>query len=264
MGNYETKRATVIILVVISVLLIAIVTIVLLLRDDDQVLGNFSSNGITINEKELEDTNSESFKTTRRTLENDFNLKKELIIDDFKSSKFSGEDLQKVLWNFIFSFDIKNDKYVTNLTGENFCLRKYNVIDAFKELYDIDITEYLNLIKGYKKYVSIDDAKYCFNYRNVSNEFNNEIKLGISTIKVNKTTLIANVYVFEYYTLHTNLENNNIKVLESYINSKNYQEAAKVVRDNLYGKVTLKQVEFKVNKRAKFFKYQILSIKNIV
>ena len=264
MVDYDSRRVTIKMLAVISVIMFSIVVIVVLTRDDSN-LGDFSSNNnIRITEDDLTNTNSEKYTTTRRELERDFNLKKELIISDFKSNKFEGRDLQNILWNFIFSFDLNNQKYISNLTGDYFCLTRSGVNEAFNELYGIDIKDYLDTIQGYKNYVSMDRSKFCFNYKNISNEYNNEIKLGISTIKLNGTVLIANVYVFEYYTLHTEAENNSIKVLENYINSKNYTEAANVVRNNLFGKVTLKQVEFKVNKRAKYFKYQILSTKNIV
>ena len=51
--------------------------------------------------------------------------------------------------------------------------------------------------------------------------------------------------------------------LESYINTSNFDEAKKIVINNLNGKVTHKQLQFKINNNGKMFKYQILNSKNL-
>ena len=265
MINRETK-ATFIILFAVA-LFIGIIVISLLIinnnKKDDVYFPNYENK--KINENDINDYNSESYLELKRQLQNDYYFAKEALISNYNSLSFSSTNLQDMIWNFIFSYDINNNlNHIISINRDDgvFCMRKRNVIDAFKELYGIDITNEIELFEGYFQYVTVSLNTYCFNYGNVSMEYNNnEIYTLIDKIIYEDGILTTNLYLYEFYTMDSPSEIENVKLLKRAIDNNNYNEANNIVNNYLVGKVTHKQLDFKVQNNAEHFKYQILSSK---
>jgi hypothetical protein len=142
-------------------------------------------------------------------------------------------------------------------------MRSRYVIDSFEELYGVNITKDIDYLDGYYEYVKSRNNRYCFNFGNVAKDYNNEIKVLVDGISVKDDVVTTNIYLFEYYTSETALELQYVENLKLAIKSSNSIEATNIVKNKLNGKVTHKQLEFKINNGGKFFKYQILNSKNL-
>ncbi len=258
MNNYEQNKATLIVLAAISFILIIIIVPIILNNNKKEDKENFPTyKNIEVNNKN--NNNNE----VKKQLEKDYNFRKEVLIDDFDYENYTSLDVQNVLWNYIFSYELSNTKYLSSISENKFCLRNQYVIDSFKELYNIDISKDLDLLPGYYKYVTNDKRRYCFNYKNVSLEYNNDIRIGIDNISIDDDIITARLYLYEYYIMNTSSELSNVNTLENYIDNGNYSAASNVVKDYLAGKITHKELKFKINNNAKFYKYQILSSKKL-
>ena len=207
--------------------------------------------------------NTNNLDSLKKQLEQDYNFRKEMLINDYDYDVYTSIDIQNMLWNFIFSYEINNTKYLSSKSDTKYCMRESYVIDGFKELYNVDISKDLHLLPGYYKYVTFNNRKYCFNYKNVSLEYNNSIRVGINNLTKKDDVYYADIYLYEYYILNSDAEISNEKTLERYIESSNYNEAKNLVNNYLAGRVTHKNVNFKIDNRAKFFKYKVLYAKNI-
>ena len=259
----ENKVTIIILASIVGIFfLIAIPSIIISNRNDREK--NFPDyTNVQITEKDVEDVSSKSYSDIKYQLEHDHNFAKESLISNFNYKNYSSSNFQKLIWNFIFSFELNNTKYISSKGNSKFCLRQSNVVKGFDELYGINITKDIPLFEGYYQYVNYNNNRYCFNYKNVSNEYNNDIKLGIDAISVKDNIVTTNVYVYEYYTTLTSEEKVLINNLENYINNSNFSASSDIVLNNLNGKVTHKQLQFKINSDGKMFKYQILVSKNI-
>ena len=261
MKNFQEQKATLMILAIVLVFILLITIPVLLNNNEKEDKEDFPS--YTKIDIKSDGTSLNNYDEVKNKLENDYNFKKEVLINDYDYENYTSIDIQNLLWNYIFSYELNNTKYLSSISDTKFCLREQYVIDSFNELYNIDISNDLNLLPGYYKYVTKDKRKYCFNYQNVSKEYNNDTKLGIDSINVNDDIVTINVYLYEYYIMNTASELSNVSELERYISMSDFNNASKVVTDYLSGKVTHKQLKFKINNSAKFYKYQILSSKKL-
>ncbi len=257
------KKATFIILGTITIILLIIIIPIVIITKEQENKKNFPEyKNIDITAKNIKNQNSESYKEIKKSLESDYYFSKETIITNYDYEN-TNKNIKDMIWNFIFSYELQNTKYMTsnNKTDGVFCLSKKNTISAFKELYNIDITNELDLLPGYHEYVYKKNGNYCFIYKNVGNDYDNEIKIAIEDMSMKDNTVTANIYVYEYYTNGLDNEKSNINILERYIENNNYSSANNVVINYLNGKVTHKQLKFKINNNGKFFKYKILSSK---
>jgi hypothetical protein len=170
-----------------------------------------------------------------------------------------------MVWNYIFAYELNNKKYLSNVdAGEGtFCMRSRYVIDSFEELYGVKITKDIDYLDGYYEYVKSRKNLYCFNYGNVARDYSNDIRVLVEELSEEKNVITANIYLYEYYTTDTELEISLVNELEKAIKKSNSIKANEIVKEQLNGKVTHKQLQFKINNSGDFFKYQILNSKNL-
>ena len=263
MKNIRDKKALFyVLLIIVGFLTMIIVPFVVYSIRKDRIDSFPQYTEITIDKSSI--VNS-TYDEVKRKLESDYYFKREAYIDNYDYENFDGSNLKNMIWNFIFSYELNNTKYMTNINYDSgtFCMKAKDVVDAFKELYVTDITNSLDYFAGYHEYVTHKNNKYCFNFRNVSYDHSNNILIGIDNIYVENDVITTDLYVYEYYTTFTERENKYVSLVKNYINNYNLTEAGNIIKKNLNGEVKHKKVSFKLNKYGKHFKYQILSSKNI-
>ena len=266
MMNLKDSKSTLIVLGIVIGLLLAIIIPILISSKNKEEKTNFPEREvIKIGEKDVVDVNSESYKKIKSQLEKDPYFAREAMISNYNYKNYTSADLETMLWNFIFSYSLTNKKQMSNFDSKNqlFCLRRKNVIDAFNELYNVNITENIDYLEGYIDYVSTKSGRLCFEYGNVAKDYNNDLLVSIDGIAVNDNVITTNLYLYEYYTTYSGHELDDIERLKEKANASNYKEAQNIVVNNLKGKVTHKQLQFYILNNGKHFKYQILVSKNL-
>ncbi|MGM9877187.1 MAG: hypothetical protein ACI33S_00925 [Bacilli bacterium] len=261
--NKEKKITFMIILT--AIVLLSIITIPLIIKYNiEKDKDNFPEyKDIDIDEDLL--SNEQTYEQIKKDLQNDFYFNKLAIMTDYDYKESSTENLQDLLWHFIFNYELSNDSYFSYTDSANgkYCFSKKNLINAFNEFYKLDITDKYNYLEGYYKYVYISSKGYCLDFKRVSDEYDNNIKIAIERMSILGTTITTDLYVYEYYASSTN-EKYYENLLGQAIDSKDYSKAKTLVENYLNGTVTHKQIQFKKNTRGKYFKYQILVSKKLV
>ena len=216
---------------------------------------------INISGNKLEDETE--YNNIKKQLQNDYYFTKLGIMIDYDYEKFDPVVLEEMVWHLIFNYELENEKYFTKIDKDKqiYCMKKTRFIDAFEELYNIDITEKQNLLKGFYKYIYDKSNVYCMDVGNVAKEYDNDIKIAVERLAMIGTTITADINVYEYYT--TSVDNKYVKDLEFAINSNNLEGAKFTIENDLHGTVRKRQIKFKINKHGDYFKYTLLSIKNI-
>ena len=232
-------------------------------EDDKENFPTYSS--IDVNAEGLDDESSPNYNALKNRLETDYNFAKEVLISNYYYKNYTSADLQSMLWHYIFAYELNNTKYLAKFdkSAGVFCMREKYVISSFEELYGVKITKDIESLDGYINYVTYEKEKYCFHYKNVAREYGNEIKLLVDGISVKEGIVTANIYLYEYYTSDTLKERENIEQLNAAIKRSSINDANSIVKNDLNGKVTHKQLEFRVQNGGDFFKYQILKSKNL-
>ena len=266
MFKRETKATLIILGIILVIILIISIPLYFLSKkpNNEKYFPNYKE--IEVNEDEINDYSSESYKYLKEQLQNDYYFKKEALINYYNYKNYTSADLENMVRNFIFSYEITNNRYISTINKDEgyFCMRTRRIIEAFEELYGVNITKDTEYLEGYFQYVSKNSNGYCFDYANVSYEYNNnEIYIAIDGIQAEKGVLTANLYVYEFYIMDSDSEINNVNLLKDAIDNNNYSLANDIVSNYLNGKVTHKQLEFKINNDGNYFKYQILSSKLI-
>lgn len=257
-------KAGAIIAAIIGVFVLFLVVLSLQDAEEDKV--NFPEyENLKIKENDVKDTSSNEYKQIKERLENDYYFIKEALVPTYNYKFYTSANLEKMVWNYIFSFELSNKKYLSSMDtdGGNFCMRKKYVIESFEELYGVNITADIELLDGYYEYVKSRSNNYCFNFGNVARDYNNEIKILVEAISVDSKIVTANLYLFEYYTTDTPKELENVERLKTAIKNSSTNEAISIVENSLNGKYTHKQLQFVINNGGKFFKYQILNSKKL-
>ena len=251
----------------IVVFLIAVVVLLyVIFNDSESDKENFPTyDKITIDEEALEDESSENYNELKNKLETDYNFAKEALISNYNYKNYTSADLESMIWHYIFAYELNNRNNLSKFDAEAgvFCMREKYVISSFEELYGVKITKDIESLDGYINYVTYEKEKYCLHYKNVAREYGNEIKLLVDGISVKEGIVTANIYLYEYYTSDTLKERENIEQLNAAIKRSNINDANSIVKNDLNGKVTHKQLEFRVQNGGDFFKYQILKSKNL-
>lgn len=216
---------------------------------------------INISKNRLED--EIEYNNIKKQLQNDYYFTKLGIMIDYDSERFNPIYLEEMVWHLIFNYELENDTYFTKVDKEKqiYCMKKSRFLEAFEELYNVDIEENQNVLKGFYKYIYDQPQVYCMDAGNVAKEYDNDIKIGIERLAMIGTTITADINVYEYYT--SSVDNTYVDDLEFAINSGNFEGAKYTVEKALHGKVQKRQIKFKMNKHGNHFKYTILSIKNI-
>lgn len=256
------KQATFRIILFFALLGIAIIVPFVVFQDLNYKDENFPDfENINISKNDLED--DFEYDKIRTQLENDYYFSKLATMIEYDSENFTSEHLDKLVWHLIFNYELKNTKNFNYSDEKNqvYCLSQNKFKEAFKELYNVDVSNYTYLLKGYYQYVYERSNGYCLDFGNVAKDYDNDIKISIERMAYVGSVLTADVYVYEYYTPDNN--NQNVKDLESAISSKNYTGAKSIVKNKLFGKTTHKTIRFKINKRGKHFKYTIISVDNL-
>ena len=264
MKNNSQLKAIIIIVVVI-VALLAIITIPSFVSNTVEEEREYFPTYEKIDVKRISesDNSSEKYVSLKTKLEKDPTFAREMLLGNYNYNSFDGSNLRMLIRTYIFSYQLTNTKYLSVINEDDgkFCMKQKYVIESFKELYNINITEKLEYFPGYFEYITKTSGRYCFNYRTVTNEYDDQIAIGIDEMSTRSGIVKAKVYVYEYHSNDTSRQKAAINNLKNYINKSDFTAAKKVVIDQLNGSVTYKQVQFKVNNNAKFYKYQILSMK---
>ena len=215
---------------------------------------------------------------TRKSLENDVYFKKFVTAPTYNYANIRKEIdpttgltysyiedgyLRNMITNFIFNYQLTNDGPLTNINYNTgyFCMTPTRVKESFEELYysTISLNDFVENIANYIDLVMVENGNICFNFDKVSKMNDNELLVGIKKISVSKAKNIeADLYLYKFYINGTTTENSYVKKAKSYIDSRNYSAASDIVTNNLQGTVEHKKVVFKLNKRKKYFEYQLL------
>ena len=225
----------------IVVLIFLLMVLVVSLSNGKEDKDNFPDyDNLKIKQSDVEDKNSESYSQIKRRLESDKYFARAALISNYNYKSYTSADLQKMVWHYIFAFELK-----------------------FEELYGVKIAKDIDYLDGYYEYVKSKSNLYCFNFGNVARDYNNEIKIMVDGLSVKGGIVTSNLYLFEYYTNDTTKELDYVSELENSIKYSNYNNAQDIVKNKLNGKVSHKQIQFKIKNNGKFFKYQILYSKNL-
>lgn len=207
---------------------------------------------------------SNSYEEARKSLEKSYYFNRLSIIPDYNKEEYKPEMLQSLLWYFIYNYQLSNTRYFSYYEKENgkYCFQKNSLIGAFKELYGIDISKQYDYLKGYYKYVYESNKGYCLDFKKVNSEYTNNIKISIKDISKHKDVITVEMYVYEYKAKTEN-EKYYEKLLIESIDNKNYNNSYNIVISNLKGSVKRKELKFEQDRNGKFFKYKILSSKEL-
>ena len=200
----EEKKATMKILLIIVTFFMIIIIPFIIIHNKNYKDENFPEHeNIDISKGKLK--NEEKYEMIRKQLENDYYFRKMSIMMDYDSAYYNTEILDKMIWHFIFNYNYDNTDYYTHMDNRNSirCLSKKFFINAFKELYNIDIEPDLYLLKGYYKYIYEKAYGYCLDFGNVAKDYDNDIKISINKLEMIGSTIIADVNVYEYYAVDT-------------------------------------------------------------
>ena len=261
----ETKLTLFILLIAaLLVFLVAILLYTFFKKDneDDVYFPNYEK--INIKEDDINNKGSEAYLTLKNQLENDYYFRKEAVINNYNYKKYSSSDIQNMIWNFTFSYEKDNSHYISSFDKDKgtFCMRTKYVLEAFEELYKVNIKDELQYFEGYFQYISKYSDGYCFDYATIAYEYNNnEIYLGVNNLSYEYGAIIADIYLYEFYSMDTDTEQANTMALKNSISVGNLDNANNIVSNYLNGKVSHKIIEFVIKNDGNFFKYQILSSK---
>jgi len=262
----KSKIKAFMIIIGIAVFLFLLFVLIINIGDAREDKTNFPEyNNLKIKEKDVIDTSSESYKKIKERLENDYLFGKEALISNYNYKNYTSADLKQMVWNYIFAFELNNKKYLSSIENDTglFCMRSRYVVEGFQELYGVKIITDIDYLDGYYEYVVSRNNRYCFNFGNVARDYNNEIKVLVDAISAKDGIVTTNLYVFEYYTTDTVGERFVVGKLTNAIKSSKVDEAINIVKNELNGTVTHKQLQFVINNGGKFFKYQILNSKKL-
>lgn len=258
--NLEEKIVTLKILGIAFGILAVIIIPLLIINNKKQNKENFPSyEEIDISQSIF--NKDDNYDNIRDQLENDYYFAKTaLMFTEYDYKKYNSGMLQDMVWHYMFNYELVNDDYFTSFSKKSAtgCLNKSSVVNGFEELYNVDITDDIDYIKGYYKYVYQKGNEYCFYFQNVNDSYDNDILVAVDRMSIMGTTITTDVYVYEFYTSGLTSEENSKQKVKNAITNKNYNEASNIVTNELYGQVTHKQLQFQINKKGKFFKYKIL------
>ena len=139
MKEFINKNKPLIIILGSAVFLILIIIVPLILfgeknqKSKDKNFPNYEE--IKINDKTFE--KEENKVNIEDTLRKDTRFQRTMMIDDYDSSSVSKKDLEKMVENYVFTFEMSNTKYLA-LHDRNkgvSCMKEEYFVESFKELY---------------------------------------------------------------------------------------------------------------------------------
>lgn len=267
MKEFINKNKPLIIILGSAVFLILIIIVPLVLfgeknqKEKDKNFPNYEE--IKINDKTFE--KEENKVNIEDTLRKDTRFQRTMMIDDYDSSSVSKKDLEKMVENYVFTFEMSNTKYLA-LHDRNkgvSCMKEEYFVESFKELYNTDVTKYLKDMTYYYKFL-YKKKNYCFYYYASGKWSRYNINLQFNSLNYNDDILTADIGTYVYYIpMPPSPKEKTAEQFNSLFESKKYTEAKRLLIDELEGEYKRKLIKFKINNDGKFFKYQIISIKTI-
>lgn len=169
--------------------------------------------------------------------------------------------LSEMIRNLSYNYQLSNTRYLTKIDKEKtiFCMSKKRAKQAFEELYytETGMYDFMDYVPGYIDYVSKLGSSYCFNYGNVITD--NDVLIGVNNVSVSdKDIITTEVYIYEYYSMGSEVEKMYSNKASELVNSGDYYGARNIVLNNLNGFVKHKKIVFRINDNPKFFEYQLL------
>lgn len=264
LNQSENFKATTMVVFMLVLIVATIIIPVLAFQDynyDDENFPEYQN--INISKNKLDDETE--YNNIRNTLQNDYYFSKLAIMMEYDSEKYTSAILDKMMWHFIFNLEKENTDIYSKIDRPKniYCLNKTKFLKAFEELYDVNIEDDEYLLKGYYQYVYDQGTSYCFDVGNVAKDYDNDIQIAVERVAMIGTKITTDIYVYEYYVADSSSQNAYVNDLKNAITNSNYTGAEKIVKNNLYGTVTHKQLKFKINKRGNYFKYTIVSVNNL-
>lgn len=262
----EEKKATKVILgIALGLIVIIVIPLAFLNNTSQKSDPKFPGyEYIDITQKKLAD--KEKYNEIKNALEGNTLFKRTTLIDNYSSEGYNKFNIEGMIKGYVLAYEPANKKYFAydEVDNDKYCINKKNVITGFEELYNTDITERIDEFLVHSKYMTEGQYTYCFSFRTISNEYNNDIKLNITSLSMSDEDVItAKMYVYTYYTMGTDTEKAIVKRLEESIKNNNNSLSNSIVNNELNGKVVQKELNFKTLKSGKFFKYQVLNIKTL-
>lgn len=260
----KESKITAMILLAIVIILTIVITPLAIMNMKEKDKENFPSyNQIDITENKIE--NQYEYSNIKNQLQNDYYFSKLGIMIDYESRNYNSRYLEQMLWNLIFNYELSNKDYFTFTDSKNgiYCMTEKNLLAAFYELYDVDVSKNVDYLKGYYKYIYKGKNGYCLDFKRVGSEYDNKIKIAVEKIGIIGVNITTDIYVYEYYISNTETEKNYEKALTQYINAGDIANANNVVINYLRGTISKKQLTFRINNNGKFFKYKVLTSKKI-
>ena len=284
--SLKEKKATILIVGVVFGLVLIIILISTLLginSKSDPSAKNFTEySDVDVTEKKL--SNPTDYSAIKEQLESDYLFTKFASIAKYNYQSINTSDLKNMLYGFIFSYSMDNqDTFKKSFPKLGvYCLTVSDTEAAFKELYSININDNIHVEMSFKNddgtITKIDEDHiiidfmlqykdiiyksgdyYCFAFEKVANMYDNDYKIAIKDISTDSSNIVkADVYVYDYYTSDVGEELTLVAKLKKYIKDSEITKANNIVINDLNGRVTHKELQFKINNSGNFFKYQLL------
>lgn len=190
-------------------------------------------------------------------------------INNYNKESFNKDNIEPLLYVYLSNFNKNNKSVFTEEFQKNniYCINKNDFLLSFKELANINISNYYNLIKAYyPKAIYKKNNDYCLNFNSEILETDSGSMIGIESLIVDDNNVITvRLYFYDYNLVgeedseYTKFETN----LKNYIKNKDFIMANSIFEEYLLYSPVHYEMRFKINNDAKFFKYQIISNKII-
>lgn len=261
----ENKPTIIILSGALLIIIIVILLFIPLRKQDEESNKKYFPDyeDIIINEKVIKDKTK--YEKVVKQLENDKTFNKLLMIDDYDSKNASKKDLENMLTNYILLYTIENTLPMKEYNKEDgvFCLPEKRLVTSFEDLYNTDITEYLDSVKYYFEHIYKKQDRYCIYYDNINKKYGKSIISSIENLTYKDKVITVDAYVYSYKDKNQDDKQTKVKNIESALENKNYSLASNIVTDGLKGEAKKKRINFKIFNDGKYFKYQVIDIKTL-
>ncbi|MBR2138881.1 MAG: hypothetical protein IJ966_06300 [Bacilli bacterium] len=264
MYNISNKKGFIVIVGgLLALVLVIVIPAVIISNNEKDYTNKEQFPGFTDLDLEEEFDDEEQYEYVLDQLGKDPYFVRTVLFDDFDYIYFSTVDIKNMVRAFVYNYENRNSKYFSYTKSENNvgCLQKKYVVQGFYELFSVDMTPHLEFMTQFFEHVYESKGRYCFYFDSVVNE--NEIKVGVEKLSVMGDEVSTDIYVYEYYSNGFDEEKQIVSRLEAAIDNKQYEEARRITEKELNGNVYKKEMKVRIQRNAKFFKYQVLYSKKL-
>ena len=262
--NKSSKKSFYIILGTALVIMLAI--IIPLILTGEKVESNRAKyfptyTDIKVNSRTF--TDEEKYEDLRKKLSEDFLFERLITVGDYDSSYMTKKDLDNLIENYMINFELSNTRYLTKFSKEKqyICMTESNLKESYVELYNTDISKYLDDMMYRFKYM-FRKQNYCMYYTKALDFTMYGRMFYINKMDCDKENEIITADIYLYtYPITTEAETSAQATARTAMNNKEFDRAKKLIVEDSDGKYERKTIRFKINNNGKFFKYQIISIK---